>query len=88
MKTILAPDKPKARAAGRTEGSQQRVVGALARKLWTVAYKAACKAEPERYYGLTTWKAESAHPGRKAAWEAAARYVLKRSNSGSEARHE
>lgn len=55
----------------------QRRVSALARKLWAMAYKAACESAPERYWGATTEAHEFSQPGRQAAWEAVARYVLK-----------
>ena len=39
MKAKLTHKNPKARAAGRTEGSQQRVVGRMAEYLYLVAAK-------------------------------------------------
>lgn len=58
-----------------------RLVGAMARKLWTIGYKAACDAQPERFWGSQTWEKEMNIPGRKACWLALARHVLERPNT-------
>lgn len=49
----------------------------LAKKLWRIGYRAACKADPNTFRGAWTWDKELAIPGRKAAWLALARYWIK-----------
>ena len=58
----------------------QPVVSALAEELWGIAYKAACEADPNRYWNSVTWEDEKKYPGRKAAWEALAIEWMKRAN--------
>jgi len=41
-------------------------------------HKAACKADPQRFYGNTTWPDEDRIAGRKAGWEALARHWMKK----------
>lgn len=58
----------------------QRQVQSMAKRLWCIAYSAACDAEPERFRGTQTWRMEMKYPGRKAAWEAVAKHWMNRDN--------
>lgn len=49
----------------------------VAKRLWRIAYRAACKVDPKTFWGSQTWDKEMAIPGRKAAWLALARYWIK-----------